>query len=152
FCVCDFGYHTAPKMNDLAESGHRVRQIQTGANTRVRKHGAVFNHSAAIDLRMMFNRCATRYYGAVTNQRGSADERRSKNTRALFYARTGSNPNAGTNFLACGRRLGLQRENVDGELANVARVHERIDVALMDEVFTLAAASPQAAAEQRSGV
>src|SRR5580765_398494 len=95
-------------------------QIQACSYVGKWQHSGVFDDGAAIDFSVSFNRAATGNHGAGANTRQRSDKSRRQNSRAFFYQRAGSDPDAWFGFFPGGAGLRLASTEIYGEVAQIA--------------------------------
>src|SRR6185312_7972904 len=112
------------------------------------KQAGVFNDGTAIYLGVMLNAAASRDHGAGTDAGIRTNKSGRQDPCSFFNLGVRRSPDSWTDLLACGSGLCFQRENVNGELPQVNRVRQRIEIAEAFELRAVTAAVGKPAAEQ----
>src|SRR5580765_157659 len=127
-------------------------QIQACSYVGKWQHSGVFDDGAAIDFSVPLNRAATGNHGAGANTRQRSDKSKRQNSRAFFYQRAGSDPDAWFGFFSGGAGLRLASENIYGELPQITMTGQRIEISLMLQARAFTAAVRELCAEERCSV
>src|SRR6185312_129489 len=112
------------------------------------KQAGVLNDGTAIYLGVMLNAAASSDHGAGTDASIRTYESRRQDPCSFFNLGARRSPDSGADLLAGGSGFCFQRENVNGELPQVNRVRERIEIAEAFELRAVTAAMGKPAAEQ----
>src|ERR1041385_8443198 len=150
FGIDNLYHHVAMQVHDAAHTRDGMRQVQACSHVRKRQDRGVFNHCAAVNFRMSLYRTAAGNHRTGTNPSQRAHKSGRKNPRAFFNHGARSSPYAGLDFFSCRAGLCLPGKDVDGKLPQVASTGHLVQIAIMLQKRTLAAAMRQLCAEKRS--
>src|SRR5205807_4369527 len=115
-------------MGELLESNDRVRNIQTGADVRIRQNAGILYHGATVHFTMMLKSAAARDDGIRSNLGTRTYEARRQQPSSAVDSRLVNYPNSRLNFVSCGPKIATHEKSVLRQTTQVADVLQRIRI------------------------
>jgi len=129
-----------------------VRYVETSAKVGVGEGGNVFDDGSTVDHGVMFEGSATGNHGRGTNAGTGSDEGRTEHTGATMNLSTASDPDAGLDLVTFRLDLRTLHERVDGEVAQVVRRGQTVDVSIIRIELAAGAKLAKMMTEEESSV